>query len=51
MVRCGLSGDALLVRWPTAPKPDPDAKDWWFNPHCGRSEKDIWHYLKIDLVV
>jgi Retroviral aspartyl protease len=30
-------GDALLVRWPKAPIPDPDAEGWRFNPHCDHS--------------
>ena len=43
-------GDAPLVRWPKAPvKPDPDAKDWRFNPHHGRGENDIGHCQKIGL--
>ena len=38
------------MRWPKAPvKPDPDAKDWRFNPHHGRGENDIWHCQKIGL--
>ena len=39
------------MRWPKAPQEnqDPDAKDWQFNPHHGRGEKDIWHCQKIGL--
>ena len=40
-----------MVRWPKVPvKPDPDAKDWRFNPHHGRGENDIRHCQKIGLV-
>ena len=42
-----------MVRWPKVSQEnqDLDAKDWWFNPHHGHGEKDIWHCQKIGLTL